>query len=165
LAGGNCTVISTRVIESPAHFVLQTCVRFPRVLGTGIGWPDRSGRAVGSRSDKKLRRAGATIINYADIAIGYAWCGLLSHRDPAGTNLSVGAPARARATRIVITRSISWSNPGAGGTSEGFILEVGGGTQCTMPEGLVKQLTLDQFVDLIAFLTSQRATRAANAAR
>lgn len=38
-------------------------------------------------------------------------------------------------------------------------------TQSTMPDGLVKQLSPDQFVDLIAFLTSQRANRAANAPR
>jgi putative heme-binding domain-containing protein len=38
-------------------------------------------------------------------------------------------------------------------------------SQSTMPDGLVKQLTPDQFVDLIAFLTSQKANRGANAAR
>ncbi|MBI3863240.1 MAG: HEAT repeat domain-containing protein [Planctomycetia bacterium] len=32
-------------------------------------------------------------------------------------------------------------------------------TQSTMPEGLVKQLSVDQFVDLIAFLTSQKGAR------
>jgi putative heme-binding domain-containing protein len=37
--------------------------------------------------------------------------------------------------------------------------------QSTMPDGLVKQLTPDQFVDLVAFLASQRTNRAANAVR
>lgn len=32
--------------------------------------------------------------------------------------------------------------------------------QSTMPEGLVKQITPDQFVDLITFLTSLKASRA-----
>lgn len=34
-------------------------------------------------------------------------------------------------------------------------------TQSTMPEGLVKQLSVDQFVDLIAYLTSQKEAREA----
>jgi putative membrane-bound dehydrogenase-like protein len=38
-------------------------------------------------------------------------------------------------------------------------------TQSTMPDGLAKQLTPDQFVDLVAFLTSQKAYRGANATR
>jgi putative heme-binding domain-containing protein len=38
-------------------------------------------------------------------------------------------------------------------------------SQSTMPDGLVKQLSPDEFVDLIGFLTSQKGTRAVNAVR
>ena len=37
-------------------------IRYQGVLGTGVGWPDRPARAVGSRSDKRLRRADAIAI-------------------------------------------------------------------------------------------------------